>query len=71
MKKFPTVGVGLIVIIGLLNIVGWIEWRETQDRWRHCVFLGLDSATTDMELEELSGNCARLTGYERSEEETP
>lgn len=70
-NRFLTVGTGLLIILALYGIVGTLESTETRDRWRHCVFLNMDGATTDMELETVSGNCARQVGYERTGEERP
>ena len=63
MNKFVTTGAAVLFIIALLNIAGWIESLESRDRARHCVFLNVDGATTDMEFQDLESRCKKLAGY--------
>jgi hypothetical protein len=70
-NPFIPTGLAVLAIITLLNVAGWIESLESRDRYRHCVFQNLDSATTDMEISELHRACAALNGYEGPMEERP
>jgi len=56
--KFLTVGTGLVLIITLLNIAGWVESLEAKDMYKHCQKLYADEVFTDQEAADMDKACA-------------
>jgi len=54
---------GVLIIVGIMNLVGWIESLESRDKYRHCISLNVDGAITDSDIEDLKRRCATRARY--------
>ena len=61
--KFLTVGTGLVLILSMYGIAGWIESLEARDKYRHCVFQHADEVFTDQQAHDMDVFCADKSGY--------